>query len=138
MKTGLLVGCIVSATLLLSGHVAAAGQALTFTADLDIVGGGGQLENGSTFSVSGLSFVADTANRHFSVQNGSLVLDGVTTECTIESVVPDCSQTTLLCEDVTYAVTPTVEGGSPGSLGEFAVATGSIRLVCKHWPASPR
>ena len=106
--------------------------------DLAVVVGAGQLEDTTTFKVSALSLEADVGTQHISVQKGSLVLNGVSTDCTIATVAPDCSEATLLCEEVQHVVTPSVPGGSRGSLDTVAVAQGFILLVCKHVPALSR
>ena len=138
MRKVLLVACVISTSLFLPGPVIAARGSVTFTADLQVVGGAGQLDNTINFSVGALTLVADTASNHIFKQIGSLVLDGVATECIIDSVLPDCSQATLLCEDVTHQVSAAVEGLSGGSLDGSTVVTGAIYLVCKHWPATSR
>ena len=133
-----LLACVISASLFLPSPVIAAGGAVTFTADLQIVIGGGQLDNTMNFGVGALTLVADTASNHIFKQIGSLVLNGVATDGIIDSVLPDCSEATLLCEDVTHQVVAAVESVSRGSLDGSTVVTGAIYLVCKHWPATSR
>ena len=134
MRTALFVACIVSASLFLPSQAVAEGAGATITVDLAFVSGGGELEGGTTLSLSALSYVVGS---HVG-NNGSLVLDGVLTECTIDSFLSDCSQATLLCEDVSYVVIPGVRGGFLGSLNGTPVTKGLIHLACKHSPLLSR
>jgi hypothetical protein len=132
MRTIVFVACIVSASLFLPTQAVAAGA--TVTVDLAFISGGGELEGGTTVGVSALSYVVGARVGN----NGSLVLDGVATDCTIESVLSDCSEATLLCEDVSYEVIPGVRGGFLGSLNGTPLTKGLIRLLCKHSPLQSR
>jgi len=108
---------------------------VTLTYQLDVVTGSGVLSNSSSFAVNAFSLVADIANRHIVRQKGALTIDGDTTECTIESVVPGCSEATLLCEDETHSVVAGVPGVSRGSLDGLEVTTGLIRMLCSASPS---
>jgi hypothetical protein len=128
MRTVLLVACIVSASLLVPIQALGAERGAAGAVLIDLVSGAGKLDNATTFSVSALAYLVGTHQSN----SGSLVLNGVATDCVIDSVAADCSEATLLCEDVFHQVVAGVPGVSHGSLDGVAVVKGNIRQFCKH------
>lgn len=127
MRTTLLVALAVAASLVLPIQALAAGPV---TIDLTAVGGGGLLSNNSHFGVEALSLAVTTPRRSVSIQNGSLVVDGVRTKCKPTTVV-NCLDATLDCDDSsTHQVTAGVPGVSLGSLDGFDVTQGFILMKC--------
>jgi uncharacterized protein involved in type VI secretion and phage assembly len=127
---------VVSLLLPISSSLAAAPAPVAI--DVEFVTGSGQLSNLSTFAVNALSLVADIGARHIVKQRGALTIDGDSTECTIQSVAPDCSEATLLCEDETHDVAGAVAGVSNGSLDGVEVTSGLIVLACETTPPPAR
>jgi len=117
------------ASLLLAAQPAAAASA---TMNLAVLGGGGVLEGGSTFSVQGMALTVATPRKPVAVSFSNLVLDGAHLHCTVTAT--DClavpATAELTCEDSSvHNVEAGVLGTSFGSLDETPVTAGFIQAL---------
>jgi hypothetical protein len=127
MRKTSLVALMLLASLLLTIQPVAAASA---TMNITVLGGGGSLSDSTTFAVQGMSLAVANPGHPVSQSVGNLVLNGVHTSCTVDSVV-GCSEATLTCADSsTHTVTAGVPGTSLGNLDGVDVATGFVFMQC--------